>query len=352
MVVFKKGIYSQEKKWTIIYDSGNALEPFYYWIIDYMQEVRKCKILKVYDWYSFSYRSQEWEAQQRKWSSVFQNANSLLSQLGQVIKSLVAIRKDYQRINEALDYYKDKKGKPSDMVLKGIWMDNVDPVSGAASFSQATKNLQFFSARDWFIKVKSLDEIEKIPVSDRIKNYLKRKYEEYDVWKKNWKGSLEDMEEILGERIKATEGTIKTYKDWTGPLLRDMKALSQKQEKDGSYDIFFDPNLISIGNSVYSQVRLWTYKKSKKNEYMNKFMPVIQVTFTIRGTSPHAMVKTYVDFEPMVLTKEAFDQKMEDFKKDPIEEWINNMMLHYEYGTKRKERKHVHGYLEKCETES
>ena len=325
---FEDGRANLGKKWELIYDSGAALEPFYYFILDFAKDQREMKVIKIYDWYSFSYRSPEWASQQTKLHYSITDATSLLQQIGAVIKSLVGMKKDYQRVKEALEYYEKDKKVPPDLVLKGIWADYVDVKSGPASLVQTAKNLQFYSVRDWFFRLNSEEEIDKAPINDRIKNYLKRKLREYLAWKKEWKKSLEEMKEILEERIKATKGTVELYKKWVAPIIRDVEALAQKQE-------LFDPNLIKIGSSVYSQVKVLAYRDDKK---YGDFIPGVEITFTLRGTSPRAMTKTYVDFVPVLYIRKELEKKMEEWKKDPIEKWVQNLMLQYEFGKKEEKK--------------
>jgi hypothetical protein len=334
--VFKEGRMGLTQGWELTYDSGAALEPFYYWLLDYTKNIGM-DVVKLIDSYSFSYRSPEWQNQQTKMHYTLQDATGLMASIGQIIKSIVAVKKDYQRVKEALEYYGKGDKTPDDIVLKGIWMDNVDPRSGPASIAQATKNLQFFSTRDWFFRVSSEKEIDELPTNDRIKNYLKRKLKEYETWKKGWRESLEDMKKILEERIKSQESTVDIYKKWVAPMVRDIEGLSQKQQP-------FDPNLLKIGSSVYGEVKLVAYKENKDD--FPEFIAAVELDMTMRGTSPSAITKTIVKIQPVVYKKEDFEKKLEEWQVDPVDRWIKNLMLEYKFTEEEKKEEKSKTFVE------
>jgi len=329
---FENGIMKLKREWEIVYDSGAALEPFYYWIVDFMTKMG-LKVTKIVDTYSFSYRSDKWGKKQQKRHHTLQDANSLMAQIGQIIKGLIAIKKDHQRIKEALEFYGKGEKTPDDLVLKGIWMDNIDPKSGPAAMVNAAKNASFFGIRDFFFKVNSEKEIAELPSGDRIKNYLRRKLKEYNVWKKHWRKSLEEMEKTIEERMKSSAASIDLYKKWVAPLIRDVEALSDKHDP-------FDPNLLKMGSSVYGEVKLVGHSTS--SEYPG-YVAVVHVDMKMRGMSPNAITKTEVKVQPMVYTEDAFEKKQEEWKEDPVDKWVKNLMLEYKYveddSTKKKDTK-------------
>ena len=68
------------------------------------------------------------------------------------------------------------------------------------------------------------------------------------------------------------------------------------------------------------------------------FVSVVEVDMTMRGSSPSAVTKTFVELQPAVYTKAAFDKKMEEWKEDPVDKWIKNLMLEYKF-TEEDEKK-------------
>lgn len=119
---------------------------------------------------------------------------------------------------------------------------------------------------------------------------------------------------------------------------------------------FLDPDLLKIGSSVYSVVQLVAFKnydrktnkafmdiegvKGKKIKVEVPFVPVMEVTFSLRGTSPQSFMKTIVEFSPKIYLIEVFEKKLfEEWVRDPVEEWIRNLMLQEELRVDEKEAK-------------
>ncbi len=344
--VIKHGVW-EGPTYKLAYEAGAALEPFYFAVVDQFAQ-RGFNVLKIVDWYSMSNRSQEWGNQQMKIHYQIQDASQLMRYINDMYKSYVAIKKDYDRIVQSLSYYK-KKGKPDELVLKGIWADYVDTKSGPASIAQATKNLQFLTSRDIFYRVNSEEEIDKINAPERVKNYVKRKLREYQEWKKTWKASLEEFKEILEERIKAHKQNIKLYKEWVKPMLKNIKEL---QPGAPDSDLRFDPNLLKIGSNVLSQVivvafkaktkegdkKSWqdSYKDQKGKKHLIPFVQVIKAKFTLRGSSPAQYILTETELTPYVYTSEAFYHAYKDWKKDEVEKMFEDLGLNIKEEKKEK----------------
>ncbi len=348
------------KEFHLRYGGGDALEPFYYRILYILRNNRQYKVIKkVVDYYNISPNTQQFGFSSQNLRQELTTASQFLSQLGQIAKSIVALKKDKQRIEECLDYYK-KNDKPNENVLKGIWVDFVDSKNGDASLSRVVQRLEFYAAREWFFKINSAEEALKLKdVPDNVREYLARKYREYETWKKHWKKRLEEMYEIIKEQMKRGEETIKLYKKWIHPLLRNVEALKMAPET-------LNPDLIKIGSATYSMVKLvawgkvkpelnykevFTYKEKDPKAEIGKrgeclyngksvpFMPVIEIVLTLR-VGPQGYTETLVDFYAKVYDKEDFEKVYwEEWTKDPVEEWIENLILSEEAKQEVKKEK-------------
>ncbi|MBD3312213.1 hypothetical protein GF352_02035 [archaeon] len=339
------------KHYQLRFGSGDALEPFYYSILYALRNNRQYRIVKkVLDYYNISPNSQQFGFATQNLRQEISSASGLLGQIGGVVKSIVAMKKDLQRIKECLDYYKDK-GRPNELVLKGVWADFVDSKTGPASLTQAAQKLEFFVARDWFFKINSAKEAEELEdVPGNVKAFLAKKYREYSVWKKHWKTRLEDMKGIIQQQIKASKQTVNLYKQWIQPLLRNIEAL--KLAPDPS-----NPDLLKIGGNTFSKVKVvaWnkvtprkgnkvssTYKEPDKRGkdkdfgeigktlYQGKevpFMTLIEIELTLKA-GKQGTTETIVDFYAKVYDKKRFEELYWDsWLKDPAEEWIENLLL-------------------------
>jgi hypothetical protein len=324
-IKYKDGRGESKHKWELVYDAGDALEPFYYKAVDLLRDVFKMDVRKIADWFAFSERSEEWGRIEAKRHMQVADARTLLLDIQSMFKSLIGMRKDLQRVMECLDYYKKEKETPPDLILKGVWVDRIDSQLGAASIHQLTLQMQFLPLRDWFFRCESDKEVDKLPTNVRIKNILKRKLKEYKAWKKEWRKSLEEMKEVLKERIDAQKATINLYKEWAKPLIRNITVLEQKIKEPGVQPPFLSPDLIRAGESVYSYVKLIAFKRDP-----GKFpghIPCVEVDFVLRGSSPRRTMKTIMMIRPIVYKEEAFEEKLEQWEKDPVEEWFKKLFL-------------------------
>ena len=323
------------KEHRIIYELhvGAMLEPFYYWILDFLRVNLKYKVVKGADYYNISSRAPEFSSMLQAIHLSVSDASSLLQQIGVILKGIVAMKQDYQRIKECLDYYEKAKKPPGELVLKGIWVDFVDTKTGAASIAQVTRSLPFYTVRDWFFRVDSEKDIDKLPTNERVKNFLKRKLREYKTWKKMWYESLKEMLEIIEERIRASTETVNLYKEWVKPFIRNVQRLQMRVEP-------ISPELITVGGNIYAVVELLAYKgfdeTTLRCEY-GRWVPCIELQFLIRGSSPPGRyVRTELLMRAVLMDIETFLKQLDEWKKDPVEEWFKKLMLTYKFSAERK----------------
>lgn len=358
--------FKETKHFKLSLGAGDVLEPFYYRVLYGLRNNRFYRtVKKVYDYYNISPNTQQFGFSSNNLRQEISSASGLLGQVGQVVKSIVGMKKDKQRIDECLEYY-DDNGKPNEIVLKGLWADFIDSKTGPASLTQAAQKLEFFVARDWFFKVNSLKEIDKLEdVPGNVKTFLTKKYNEYTKWKKHWKPRLEDMQRILNQQVNASKQTVNLYKQWIQPLLRNVEALKMAPELN-------NPDLIKISGNTFSKVKVVSWGKVDPKKSYQKvfdyiphkdakskpigergkclfagkdvpFMPVLEFEFTLRK-GEKGYTETLIDFSAKLYDKKKFEEMYWDaWTKDPAEEWIENLMLQealpIDLETKKEEKK-------------
>lgn len=228
--------------------------------------------LKTEDWTRFTQRSPEWGTTEQKKSYQMDRATQLLKGIQEISRSLIAMYRDLKRIKECLGYYGEKT--TDEVTLKGTFVDFVDAKKGAASMVNMEKNLQFFSLRDFFFKIDAatssdIDEkVDALQISDRLKVVLKRKLKEYAEWRGTWKESLDQMKKVLEERIGSQEKTIDLYKEWSRPILRNIKFLEYPWEKGSRTRV----DVLEAGNYLVSEVTVLGWKDFKKEKDIRKFV--------------------------------------------------------------------------------
>src|SRR3989339_763668 len=94
------------RSFKIIYGAGDSLEPFYYRILYCLRQNRAYQtIKKVQDYYNISPNTQEFGFATQNLRQELSTVSGFLGQIGQVVKGIVGMKKDHQRIKECLSYY-------------------------------------------------------------------------------------------------------------------------------------------------------------------------------------------------------------------------------------------------------
>jgi len=353
------------RSFKIIYGAGDSLEPFYYRILYCLRQNRAYQtIKKVQDYYNISPNTQQFGFATQNLRQELSTVSGFLGQIGQVVKGIVGMKKDHQRIKECLSYY-NENGKPNDQILKGIWADFVDSKTGPASLTQAAQKLEFFVARDWFFRIKNRKELEKFKkeIPGNLMTFLERKFGEYEHWFPEWKSRLEEMDSTIADQVKASEQSVNLYKDWIKPLLKNVEALKLAPDP-------LNADLLKIGGAMYSQVKIVAWGKTDprlkegrmvfdyvpaKAEDLSKpdgkkgkalyngkqvpFMPFIEITLTLR-TGAQQYMETVVEFKSKIMDIKRFEELYyNEWVKDLADVWVDNLMLKERLGESVKEEK-------------
>ena len=355
----------ETKSYTIRYGGGDALEQFYYRIIYALRENRRYEyIAKVKDTYNVSANTQQFGFATQNLRQEISSASSLVGQINQIGKSILSMKKDRQRIEECLGYYGKYKDKPEELeaVLKGLWLDFVDSKTGPASLTQAAQKLEFMVARDMFFKFKNNEALkkfntdEKLNIPNNVMTFLERKFGEYEQWKPKWKERLDEMSKMIDMQLKTSVESINMYKQWAKPLIRNIQALELSPD-------WTNPEILKIGGSTFSEVHIvawdkvepemgkrkkFTYEKATKKEDLDKpfgekgkckygkdevpFMPLIYIKLGLR-TGTGGYTETVAKFQSLVIDKKKFEELYYGaWFKDPIQDWIDKLLLNESFG--------------------
>ena len=349
-------------KYKLVYESPVNITPIYYWIWKFIKDViRPNGLWKITDWHRFAKRTQEWGSMTQKKTYQIEEANKLLQTIGALSKNLVSMYKELQRIKEALDLY--EKGKePGELELKGLWADVVDARQGnPGSMVNLEKNLQFFTLRDWFFHIdadtpeKVEEVVNKLDTTERLKVVLKRKLIQYLTWKEHWKESLEELKRHLEERIKSGENSIKMYKEWARPIIRDVEGLQMRFDTK-------DPRIFEMGSSLISRIELVAFKGFKEDwetikkkleeeklldvknnngewdlidDYIwfndlcdyGKYVIVIKVIYDILESTPQGQWSiNEIKFVGELYKVSEFIKQALEWEKDPYDRWFDKVI--------------------------
>ncbi len=248
---------------TLVYDSSSeTLEPVYFWILDFMNNMFEGKVEKLVDNFSSSPGSGHFSELSQKKSILQENVMKSLGAINQTIKSIVNLVYDLKDFEIRLKHYdnanlNDKNTKEAGILaLKQIWMDNVDIKRGVGSINQMTAgNLQFVTLRDAFMAANSVEEVEKLDLNDRVKRILKPRIAEFFQWKKLSEEELKRRFNIEKNYLKSQVNTLQLYSRWIKPYLKSAAALEMSEKAGRS------PELVTIFNTLILELALMGKKE-------------------------------------------------------------------------------------------
>ena len=262
------------KEHEIVYDSPTeTLEPVYFWILNFANNVFGGDVEKIVDNFASSPGSGHFSEQSQKKTILQEQVMKTLGGINQIIKVIVNIIYDLKDFEIRLKHYEaakseDKSKKEAGMLaLKQIWMDNVDIKRGVGSVNQLTQgNLQFTTLRDAFMVAKSVKEVDKLDLNDRVKRILKPRLAEFEEWKKLSEQELQKRFNIEKNYLKSQVNTLKLYSRWIKPYLKAAAELEMTDQNS--------PELVTIFNTLVLQLTLLAKRKIDiEDEILNSNLP-------------------------------------------------------------------------------
>ena len=240
----------------LIYDSSSeTLEPVYFWILDMMKDLFKGKVDKLADNFVSSAGSGHFSELMGKASRMQEEAMKMMQTIGVLVKSLVNLIYDLKEFEIRLSHYKaasssnKEEAEAGMLALKQIWMDNVDMKRGRGSINMLAQDLQFVTLRDAFMIAKSVEEVDKLDLNDRVQRILKPRVQEFLQWVKLSEKELKKRYEIEKTYLKNQLASLKMYTRWAKPYLKAAAQLEQK-------DVGRAPDIVTAFNTIRLELTL------------------------------------------------------------------------------------------------
>jgi len=294
----KKASAKSSEEHRLVYDSSaETLEPVYFWVLDKLGDFFPGNIEKFVDNFVSSPGSGHFSELMGKASKMQEEAMKILGSVNTVIKSIVNIIYDLKEFEIRLSQYKianskDKIEAESGLLgLKQVWMDNVDIKRGRGSLNMLAQDLNFVTIRDAFMIAKSVDEVDKMDLNDRVKRILKPRLQEFFKWRELSEREITKRYEIEKTYLKSQVNALKLYSRWAKPYLSAAARLEQK-EIGRSPDIvtafntirleltLFGKNKFGFEDAVYSKKLPDSFRKVKlKRDYYS----CVLIDFYFRG---------------------------------------------------------------------
>ncbi|MBW2972867.1 hypothetical protein KY346_00565 [Candidatus Woesearchaeota archaeon] len=326
-------------RYYMIYESPNeSIEPIYFFCLNQLESSWGYpRIYKISDIFTAAEHSSFWGAATARLGLAADKVSQYLATIGQFIrKDLFQLVRDIRWIDERLKFHEDarKNIESAEVTLKGIWCDVVDGVVqgqrvGANIFQLATQ-LQFTTLPDWFFTVhpKDVEDIDKkvdaLPTTKVVKNLLKRKLNQYMVWRDENYKELKQRRLFELKYLRQNYNVIRMYLMWLKPYLKHIERLSVDVKKLSSAELIsaFEGSLIEIeilaakipeGNSKYFDCILETFNYRTR--------PSMSFTQETPGyhRGPVHVGQTRINYRAYAWTQEQIDNFIRMKEKEDFE---------------------------------
>lgn len=275
------------KRFWLVFETHNlAIEEMYYWLHHNLKVEGSMEIEKILDNYAASEGSSFFGLMQQRLSIQQGNISNFLKGISEMVKGLFQIVREIRILNDRLQYYLDtyeqnENANSSEIVLKGLWVDQVEGgTKNPSSVYGLAATVGFSILPDVFfrIKLKDTKEVEKaveaLQFNEKVKEVLKRKLRQYYEWKIRTFKELETRKRFELKYLRQHYETINLYISWVKPYLRYTRRMQQlaKLEEDSRIIKSFESAFIEIEvlaikkGKVYNQVIIFNFQFRSRPE--------------------------------------------------------------------------------------
>lgn len=341
---FTKGAFTLQglkfpiEKHSLIYDAfSQNLEPVYFWILDYVNNVYG-KTTKLIDNFRSSAGSAHFAEMGGRVGTMQDRAMSMFQTSGVILKSILNLVYDLKEFEIRLDQYKRYRSKDKNvkrnaaLSLKQIWMDRVDINRGNGSINGLAQQLDFVTIRDAFMKAESADDVMKMDLNDRVKRILAPRLEEFFKWVEESERELTKRYEIEKTYLRSQVNSVRLYAKWAKPYLKAAQQLAQNAPEDASLVHSFNTTLMELVLLAEGRYKLEddvaegelpsTFLNNKK---LRKYTPIAVIEFKFRSVPDRTgqagggytfRGKVEVTFTSFALNDEEIKVLKEEIAKD------------------------------------
>jgi hypothetical protein len=255
---FQKGAFSLEgikspvEQHKLVYDVfSQSLEPIYFWILDYVNEEFSSSE-KLVDNFVSSVGSSHFSEMGGKQTRMQDEAMKIFGNVNTVIRSVLNIIYDLKEFKIRLGHYDALKSKntgvknAANLSLKQIWLDNVDIKRGNSAIKAMSQQFDYVTIIDAFMSSRTLEDVSKLDLNDRVKRILEQRISEYIAWIDASEKELRKRFEIERVYLKSQVSSLKLYSRWLKPYLKSARDLEQRMEPDAALVNSFNTNLMEL----------------------------------------------------------------------------------------------------------
>ena len=279
----------------------NQLEPIYYWILDFMEQIGRSAPKKIIDNFMASPGSGQFSEMSMKATKMQEEGMKILGGMNQIVKSVLNLIYDLKEFELRLAHYDDYNSEDKQereqgiLALKQVWLDNVDMKKGRGAIHQmASAEMGFSTLREAFMMANSVEDIKKMNsedkkaggaglINDSVMRILKPRVGEFLKWVKYSEAELRKRFSIEKNYLKSQVETVKLYSAWMKPYLVAAEKLKQQGfEKDAA--------LVNAFSTTMFELQLFHKKEVSADDdrfkgynSRRKYYDVVIVTLKYRG---------------------------------------------------------------------
>ena len=282
---------TNKNKRVIHYENFNeSIEKFYYTLINILENSLGYEnIDKIDESFTASVNSAQWGLMEQRKSIQQDKLSGYLATIGKLIKDMILIYKEIKIMDERISFYEKtgfkfenskfiidenydvKLAEPAEKQLKDLWISLVEGGGqNATSVYGLAQTVGFVTLPDLFFKLNSKNEkeinkdVDKLEVNAQLKGVLKRKLQQYILWKERTYVELKTRREFDKNYLRQHFNVIKLYYSWTKPYIDNLKKLNQSS-RESKLDLS-NPSkayqLLETSESLISDVKIRCIKKS------------------------------------------------------------------------------------------
>ena len=336
--ILKKVKAEKVTEFKLIYDApAQQLEPIYYWLLDFTRDLG-FDVEKLIDSFTASPGSGYFAEIGRRATIMQEKAMQYLGAINTVIKSIINLLWDLKEFEVRLKLYdalksKDEKERLAALnALKEIWITHVDIKKNRGAINILTTQLEFVTLRDAFFAAKSVEDVDKLDVNERVKNILRSRLKEFNEWLKRSEIELRNRFKIEKTYLKSQVASLKLYARWARPYIKAAEELMMKESKDAALVSAFSTmllNLLLLCQKKYTVEKLpaeLAQYFAKKN--VRNFYGVVFIDFSFRSIPRVAGREGYytfggrvdISFTAYVLNEDQLKAFKKEFEKQELEE--------------------------------
>jgi hypothetical protein len=297
---FKEDVAKSLASYKLTYDSdSNQLEPIYYWILDFIQDMG-LKVEKVTDNFQSSPGSGHFSDMGQRATAMQQQATKILADTNVVIKSVIQLVYDLKEYEIRLSQYKraaskDPKEKEEGMLaLKNIWLDQVDMKRGRGSIHQMSYEMGFTTLREAFLVANTIEDVNKMSsadgvINDSVKRVLTPRLSEFLLWKDISEREIVKRFEIEKSYLKSQVESLKMYTAWAKPYLKAAKDLRMSGfDTNASLVHAFSTTMFELGlfctrEAKITSSEVLTKRFGREYKLKRKYYSILVVSLKYRG---------------------------------------------------------------------